>query len=54
MPKEIAKQQLILDRELFKLGITPEQNENIVNIFNRQEHTVEEIIKAVKEVLKGG
>ena len=54
MPKEIAKQQLILDRELHKLGITPEQNENIANIFNRQEHTVEEIVKAVKEVLKGG
>ena len=54
MPKEIAKQQLILDRELHKLGITPEQNENIANIFNRQEYTVEEIVKAVKEVLKGG
>jgi len=54
MPKKIADQQAKLERELYKLGTTPEQNENIMNIFNRQEFTVEEIVKAIKEVFKGG
>ena len=54
MPKNIADQQVKLERELSKLGTTPEQNENIANIFNRQEYTVEEIVKAIKEALKGG
>tara|TARA_R110002012_G_scaffold3685_3_gene17321 strand:+ start:1380 stop:2024 length:645 start_codon:yes stop_codon:yes gene_type:complete len=54
MPKKIAEQEQLLKTELSKMSTTPKQNENIANIFNSQEYTVEQILAAVKEALKFG
>ena len=54
MPKEIAKQERLLKSQLAELPTTPEQNENITNIFNSQKYSVDYIIAAVKEALKSG
>jgi hypothetical protein len=54
MPKKIAEQEQLLKTELSKMSTTPKQNENITNIFNSQEYTVEQILAAVKEALKFG
>ena len=54
MPKAIAEQEQLLKTELAKMPTTPKQNENITNIFNSQEYTVEQIVAAVKEALKFG
>ena len=54
MPKKIAEQERQLRLELAKMPTSPKQNENIANIFNSQEYTVEQILAAVKEALKFG
>ncbi len=54
MPKKIAEQERQLRLELAKMPTSPKQNENIANIFNSQEYTVEQILAAVKEALKLG